>query len=116
MNNETDKYLANLPEWQKQNLVIFRTLIHKASPDITEQIKWSVPVFMHKSKMLFAMSSFKAHTKYNFIGNGATLSDPAHLFNNGLESKKSRSIDLHEGETTDQAALLELIKQAINKA
>jgi hypothetical protein len=111
----TDEYLQALPEWQRANLALFRDLIHKASPDITEEIKWGVPVFMLGKKMAFATSSFKAHTKYNFISNGAMLSDSKGLFNNGLESKKSRGIDLQEDQTVDKAALEDLIKQAIIK-
>lgn len=110
----TDEYLANLPEWQQSNLKLFRELIHKVSPDIAEEIKWGVPVFVLDKKIVFAMSSFKAHTKYNFILNGALLDDTHNLFNNGLESKKSRSIDLQADQTIDSAALEELIKQAID--
>jgi hypothetical protein len=110
----TNEYLQALPEWQQANLKLFRELVHKVSPDITEEIKWGVPVFMHGKKMAFAMSSFKAHTKYNFIANGALINDSKGLFNNGLESKKSRSIDLQEGQTVDKAALQDLIKQTID--
>jgi hypothetical protein len=111
----TDEYLKDLSEWQRANLSLFRELIHKVSPNITEEIKWGVPVFMDGKKMAFAMSSFKAHTKYNFIANGALLTDPKNLFNNGLESKKSRGIDLQEDQTVDKAALEDLIKQALEK-
>jgi len=58
------------------------------------------------------MSSFKAHTKYNFILNGALLDDKDELFNNGLESKKSRAIDLREDERIDETKLESLIMQA----
>lgn len=111
----TDEYLQNLPEWQQANLSLFRELVHRASPDVTEEIKWGVPVFLINKKMIFSMASFKAHTKYNFIHNGAQLDDKAGIFNNGLESKKSRSIDLNEGQTIDSAALIALISQAIEK-
>jgi hypothetical protein len=73
-----------------------------------------VPVFVLGTKIAFAMSSFKTHTKYNFISNGALLKDSKGLFNNGLESKKSRGIDLQEGQTIDKSALEELIRQAID--
>lgn len=108
-----DAYLADLPDWQRKNLELFRKLVHKVQPDIDEEIKWGVPVFVVGGKMVHAMSSFKAHTKYNFIANGASLSDPAGLFNNGLESKKSRSIDLRENETIDEVPLENLIRQAL---
>jgi hypothetical protein len=110
----TDEYLKPLPEWQRANLTVFRELVHKIRPDISEEIKWGVPVFVLGKKIAFAMSSFKSHTKYNFISNGALLTDSKSLFNNGLESKKSRSIDLQEGRIVDKVALEDLIKQAID--
>lgn len=109
----TDEYLENLLDWQRKNLTLFRELIHKINPDITEEMKWGVPVFLQGKKLAFAMSSFKAHTKYNFITNGALLSDPHKLFNNGLDSKKSRGIDLIENQGIDKVALEDLIKQAL---
>jgi len=108
-----DTYLADLPDWQNQNLALFRRLVHGAEPKIVEDWKWNVPFFMLDGKMLFAMSAFKAHTKYNFIANGALLNDPHKLFNNGLESKKSRGIDLHEDEAINQAQLKTLIQESI---
>ena len=110
----TEEYLKTLPPWQRENLSQFRRLIHKVQPDITEEIKWGVPVFLLDGKMVFAMSSFKAHTKYNFILNGALLDDNHKLFNNGFDSKKSRGIDLKEGETIDQDALEDLIQHSID--
>jgi hypothetical protein len=109
----TDEYLAAVPAWQAQKLKEFRDLIHGASGDIGEEIKWGVPAFMYKSKVMFTMVAFKSHVKYNFIQNGAVLNDAHGLFNNGLESAKSRSIDITEDQSVDQAALRELIEQSI---
>ncbi len=61
------------------------------------------------------MAAFKEHTKYNFILNGALLTDDDNLFNNGFESKKSRGIDLREKEKIDEKKLEGLIKQAVNQ-
>jgi hypothetical protein len=108
-----DSYLQSLPEWQKVNLELFRRLVHQAAPNIKEDWKWNVPVFMLDGKMYFAMSAFKEHTKYNFILNGALIDDPKGLFNNGLDSKKSRGIDLREGEVIDEGDLLSLLKVAV---
>lgn len=116
MNNSTQKiddYLAGLPDWQAENLTTFRKLVHLVDPGVTEDWKWNVPVFNIDGKLTFAMSAFKAHTKYNFIGNGALLEDPNHLFNNGFDSKKSRGIDLREGESIDKAQLKLLIEEAM---
>lgn len=110
-----DDYLTKLPNWQRENLVEFRKIIHSVEPRMTEDWKWNVPFFILDGQMLFAMSAFKEHTKYNFIANGALLDDPHKLFNNGLESKKSRGLDLHEGETVDEKQLRELVEESITK-
>ncbi len=112
VSNNVDEYLKKLPEWQSKNLTLFRKLVHKVYPNIKEEIKWGVPVFSIDKKMLFAMSSFKEHTKYNFIQNGALLSDKDKLFNNGFESKKSRGIDLQKNETIDENKLEALVRLA----
>lgn len=111
----TEQYLSALPAWQKKNLEAFRKIIHEVVSDVKEEIKWGVPVFTAKKKMLFAMGAFKEHIKYNFVLNGALIDDPKGLFNNGLESKKSRSIDLSEGEKVDPKELKKLIAQAYQK-
>lgn len=113
--SDIEEYLHNLPDWQAKNLEDFRGLVHQAYPDIKEEIKWGVPVFVHNSKVVFSIGSFKNHTKYNFF-NGAQLNDSNSLFNNGLESKKTRSIDLEEGQTVATAPLKDLIKQALDLA
>ena len=59
--------------------------------------------------MVFAMSAFKQHTKFNFILNGALIEDKNNLFNNGFDSKKSRGIDLREGEKVNTNQLESLI-------
>ena len=108
----TDEYLAGLPDWQKQNLEAFRKAVHAVIPEVKEEIKWGVPVFLSNGKTLLAMSAFKEHTKYNFMANGARIEDSAKLFNNGFESKKSRAIDLRKGETVDAGQLKKLIERA----
>jgi hypothetical protein len=109
----TDEYLKGLPDWQIENLQTFRDLVHEMISDVAEEIKWGVPVFVHNSKVIFSMASFKEHTKYNFILNGSRLNDSHQLFNNGLESKKSRSIDLRKGEKVDFDQLRDLVKKAV---
>jgi hypothetical protein len=108
-----DAYITSLPEWQRDNLLIFRKSVHAVVPAIQEDFKWSVPVFLLDGKVIFAMSAFKAHTKYNFMANGATIQDKDGLFNNGLDSKRSRGIDLREGETINQMRLRQLIEISI---
>ena len=111
-----DLYLSKLPDWQQNHLALFRKLVHEVAPDIQEDWKWNVPFFMLNGKMMFAMASFKAHTKYNFIFNGALIDDKDSLFNNGRDSKQSRSIDLREGETIDETKLKNLIQKSVDHA
>lgn len=106
-----DKYLESLEGWKKDNLVMFRKLVHQVVPDVEETWKWDVPVFLNNGKMFCAMSAFAKHTKFNFF-TGAKLNDKDKLFNNGLESKQHRSLDMFEGDTIDQTKLGELLKQA----
>ena len=113
---KVDEYLKALPDWQQANLELFRNAVHEVEPSIVEDFKWDVPVYLLKGKILFAMSVFKAHTKFNFIGNGAYLDDQKKLFNSGLDSKKSRGIDLREGETINGTDLKALIKESITKS
>lgn len=112
--NKVNDYITAQDDWKRENLELFRRLVGEIEPTITEEYKWNVPVFMLNGKMQFAMSAFKSHTKYNFIMNGALLNDPDALFNNGLESKKARSIDLREGESISEDALKALIKSSLN--
>lgn len=107
---EVDTYISSKPEWQQANLLLFRHAISRSGVPATETIKWNVPVFVVDGKALFAMSAFVAHTKYNFF-TGASLRNQS-LFNNGLDSKQSRGIDLRKGETIDELALLDTIREA----
>lgn len=111
--NEIDEYLNSLPEWKKSNLALFRKLIHEIKPSVVEDWKWNVPVFLIEGKTFFAMSAFKEHTKYNFMINGALIDDPNRLFNSGLDSKRSRGIDLREGQAINESDLKELIKSSV---
>jgi hypothetical protein len=88
------------------------TLIHEASPDITEDWKWSTAVWTHNG-MVCAVSAFKDHVKMNFF-KGASLSDPHKLLNAGLDAKAHRSIDFHEGDEIRESALKELIRSAVD--
>ncbi|MGH2621170.1 MAG: DUF1801 domain-containing protein [Anaerolineales bacterium] len=106
------KRIAELPDWQGKILAQLRKLVLKAEPDITEEWKWDTPVFSHKG-LVCALGAFKDHVGMNFF-KGASLKDPHRLFNGGLEAKASRSIQLREGDAINQAALLDLIRAAVN--
>jgi hypothetical protein len=106
-----DAYIAGAPAWQRENLTRFRSAVHRAAPTAEEGWKWDVPVFLSGGRLVCAMSSFAKHTKYNFF-NGAAIADPQGLFNSGLDSKRSRSVNLAEGESVETAQLDDLIREA----
>ena len=106
-----DKQIAELGDWRGEMLARLRELIHSAAPDITEEWKWGTAVYTQKG-LVCAASAFKDHAKLNFF-KGAALEDPKGLFNAGLDSKKLRSIDFHQGDPIPHAALQELIRAAV---
>jgi hypothetical protein len=106
-----DKAIKDTPDWRGKWLARLRTLIHEASPEITEDWKWDTPMYAHKGNVL-ATGIFKDHVKLNFF-KGALLDDPKKLFNAGLEAKTSRGIDLSADSKIDEAALKDLIRAAV---
>ena len=109
--SQIDAYIGAAPAWQRDKLTRFRAAVHRVAPVAEEGWKWDVPVFLLGGRLVCAMSSFAKHTKYNFF-NGAALADPHHLFNSGLDSKRSRSVDLAEGKSVDTTHLDELLSEA----
>lgn len=106
-----DQQIAELTDWRGQMIARLRTLIHEADPDITEEWKWETAVWSHKG-LVCAVASFKKAVKMNFF-QGALLEDAHKLFNAGLDAKKTRAIDFHEGDVIDETALKELIRVAV---
>jgi hypothetical protein len=106
-----DKQIADLPDWRGKLLARLRQLIMETDPDISEEWKWDTAVWSHKGNVL-AAGAFKDHLKINFF-KGASLADPNHLFNAGLEAKATRAIDFGENDPIDESALKELIRAAV---
>ncbi len=106
-----DTHIAELNDWRGHMIARLRTLIHEADPDITEEWKWETPVWSH-SGLVCAAGVFKKTVKMNFFS-GASLADPQKLFNAGLDAKKTRAIDYHEGDAIDESAVKDLIRAAI---
>lgn len=106
-----DAYLATLPDWQHSMLARLRALVHEADPNMTETWKWDTPVFVHGTNIC-AIGAFRDHVKVNFF-KGATLADPDHLFNAGLDAKTSRAIDLFQGDRLDDEAFRGLVREAV---
>ena len=106
-----DKYISELGGWRGQLLAELRALILDADPDITEEWKWETPVWSHQG-LVCAVGAFKKAIKMNFF-QGASLEDSHKLFNAGLDAKRTRAIDFHEGDLVDEVALKELIRAAV---
>jgi hypothetical protein len=93
-----------------------RKLIKAADPDVVEEWKWMNPVWSHDG-IICTGESYKKAVKLTFA-KGASLKDPARLFNSSLEGNVRRAIDIHEGEKVDESAFKALFRQAValNKA
>lgn len=104
-------HIAELADWRGTRLARLRKLILAADPGLTEEWKWGTPVWSNKGNVV-AVGAFKDYLKINFF-KGASLPDPHHLFNTGLDAKAMRSIDLHEGDKINEAALKELVRAAV---
>ena len=106
-----DKQIAELADWRGQMVARLRKLILEADPDISEEWKWETAVWAHKG-LVCAVGAFKQTVKMNFF-QGAFLEDSHKLFNAGLDAKKTRAIDFHEGDAIDESALKDLIRTAV---
>jgi hypothetical protein len=108
--DQVTTYIKGMGDWRGRLLARLRTLIREAAPELTEEWKWNVPVFALNGNVV-AIGAFQDHVKVN-VFKGASLKDPQRLFNAGLDAKASRAIDLHEGESIDEAAFKALIRAA----
>jgi hypothetical protein len=105
-----DARIAELDDWRGEALARVRELIHEADPEVVEEWKWRVPVWSHDG-IICTGEAYKKAVKLTFA-KGASLEDPAGLFNSSLEGKVRRAIDIHEGEEIDAEALKALIREA----
>jgi len=106
-----DKHIAGFTDWRGKQMARLRKVINSADPSLKEEWKWDIPLWSSNGNVC-AIGAFKDHIKINFF-KGASLADPHHLFNGGLEAKASRSIDLSQSDTVDEAALKELVRAAV---
>lgn len=107
-----DERVAELDDWRGATLARVRELIHEADPDVVEQWKWrGVPVWEHDGQICTG-ESYKSAVKLTFA-KGAALDDPASLFNASLDGNVRRAIDIHEGDSIDEAAFKDLIRAAV---
>jgi hypothetical protein len=106
-----DQQIAELTDWRGPMIARLRKLIHEADPAITEEWKWGTAVWSHQG-LVCSAGAFKQAVKLNFF-EGAALEDSHKLFNAGLDAKKTRAIDFHDGDTIDESALKDLIRTAV---
>jgi hypothetical protein len=107
------KRIAELGDWRGKTLARMRKLIKQADRDVIEEWKWrGTPVWTHDGTICTG-ESYKNVVKLTFA-KGASLKDPAYLFNASLEGNVRRAIDIHEGEEVDESAFKALIRQAVD--
>jgi hypothetical protein len=111
------KRIAELGDWRGETLARVRKLIEEADPAAVEELKWvkpsspGTPVWSHDG-IICTGESYKSVVKLTFA-RGASLEDPAGLFNSSLEGNARRAIDIHEGENVDESAFKTLVRQAV---
>jgi hypothetical protein len=106
------KRIAELADWRGKTLGRIRRLIKAADPDVVEEWKWmGTPVWSHDG-ILCTGETYKDKVKLTFA-KGASLKDPARLFNSSLEGNVRRAIDIPEGKNVDESAFKALVRQAV---
>ena len=103
--------IAGLGDWRGKTLGRMRKLIKAADPNVVEEWKWAIPVWSHDG-IICTGESYKKVVKLTFA-KGASLKDPARLFNSSLEGNVRRAIDIHEGEEVNESAFQTLVRQAV---
>jgi hypothetical protein len=112
-----DKMIADVGDWRGETLSRMRKLIKQADPEVVEEVKWAkktspgTPTWEHDG-IICTGETYKSVVKLTFA-KGASLPDPAKLFNSSLEGNTRRAIDIHEGEKVDATAFKALIRAAI---
>jgi len=106
------KRIAELGDWRGKTLSTMRKLIKDADPHVVEEWKWmGTPVWSHDG-IICTGETYKNVVKLTFM-KGASLKDPARLFNSSLDGNARRAIDIHEGEKIDKSAFKALIRRAV---
>ena len=107
-----DARIRELGDWRGETLSRLRTLVKQADPEVVEEWKWrGTPVWSHDG-MICTGETYKSVVKMTFA-KGASLDDPAGLFNSSLEGNVRRAIDFREGDEIDEKALVALVRAAV---
>ena len=106
-----EQRIRELEGWRGETLARMRALILEADPEMTEEWKWSNPVWSHHG-IVCTGEAYKKAVKLTFAS-GASIPDPSRLFNSSLEGNTRRAIDIHEGTQVDAGAFKALVKAAV---
>jgi hypothetical protein len=112
-----DERIRELGDWRGETLSKVRAMIKDADPDVVEEWKWQkttspgTPVWSHDGGICTG-ETYKNVVKLTFF-KGASLNDPAGLFNSSLEGKVRRAIDIREDDAIDEGALKDLVREAV---
>ncbi len=109
---QIDQLIAELTDWRGKTLAHVRKTIRAVDPAITEEWKWMGSPVWERDGIIAVGNAHKDKVKLTF-SHGASLPDPDKLFNNGLNGKVWRAIDISEGDQVDEAALQALVRAAI---
>jgi hypothetical protein len=114
-----DQTIAELGDWRGETLSRMRKLIKEADRDVVEEVKWvkpsnpaGIPTWSHDG-IICTGETYKSAVKLTFA-NGASLEDPANLFNSSLGAGTRRAIDIHEGDKVDARAFKALVRAAVD--
>jgi hypothetical protein len=108
-----DNFIAKFGDWRGDTIANIRRVIREADPDIVEEVKWRGAAVWSHDGIICVANAFKDKVKLIFY-QGAGLPDPDNLFNNGLEGKQWRTIDFHQGDIINEAALKTLLRAAVD--
>jgi hypothetical protein len=115
---EIDAKIAHIPDWRGQTLTRIRALIHQADAEVVEAVKWrkpsnpsGVPVWSHAG-IICTAETYRDKVKLTFA-KGASLPDPAGIFNASLDGNARRAVDIHEGQRLDEEPFKDLVRAAV---
>ena len=104
--------IAELGDWRGETIGRMRRLIGEADPDVVEEWKWMGTPVWSRDGIICTGESYKTVVKLTFA-RGASLQDPARLFNSSLDGNVRRAIDIHEGDVVDEPAFKALVREAV---
>lgn len=109
--SQIDAKIASLADWRGPMLARVRALMHEALPEVVEEMKWMGTPCWSQQGLICTGESYKQVVKLTFA-KGASLADPAKLFNSSLDGNVRRAIDIREGEKLNEKALKALFQAA----